>query len=203
VGTSGASNEVEVRVDASGFGPPSAPSDLRSLVSGGAVSLSWPAVPGAAVYRLEAGSASDAADLGILTVANTSWAVAGVPPGVYYLRVRAIGPTGLVGLPSTDRQVTVGAVAPPPERPVAVRASVAGDRVALAWAPPPGPPPLRYVIEAGASATSLTLARVITPSAAAGFAFAGVPPGTYFLRVRGQNTAGEGIPSAVVRVQVP
>lgn len=90
--------------------PPS-PSALTIDVQGGEVSLSW--TPGGAPatttrYVLEAGSAPGRNDIisGLDVGLQPSFAASGVPPGMYYVRVRAGNFTGL-SAPSNDVVVQV------------------------------------------------------------------------------------------------
>ncbi len=72
---------------------PAPPVDLSVTVENRRVTLSWSAGDSRAIstsYRLEAGSASGAADLAKVDVGlNTSFVAAPVPPGRYFVRVRA------------------------------------------------------------------------------------------------------------------
>lgn len=90
--------------------PPAAPTSLAATVTGNAVSLSWTAsVPAASVVRyvLEAGSASGVANIATFDLGlQTSLAVGGVPPGTYYVRVRAMNYAG-ASLPSNEVVVFV------------------------------------------------------------------------------------------------
>jgi len=86
--------------------PPLAPT-LTTSVHGSRVTLSWSGIDDATHYDLEAGSAPGLANL--LTSAGhagTSLNVDGVPPGTYYVRVRAINWVGR-SLPSQEVQVVV------------------------------------------------------------------------------------------------
>jgi hypothetical protein len=60
----------------------------------------------------------------------------------------------------------------------------------------------RYVVDAGVlpGATSVRLA---TPDARPALVVAGVPPGVYYVRVRGMNARGEGVTTADTRIVVP
>ncbi|MEZ5419737.1 MAG: fibronectin type III domain-containing protein [Vicinamibacterales bacterium] len=77
---------------------PGVPQALAYTVSGSTVAITWgpPAVdPAPTGYRLEAGSALGASNLAVVPVAGTQYVVTGVPPGIYYVRVRALNGTGL------------------------------------------------------------------------------------------------------------
>lgn len=77
--------------------PPGPAFGLQGTVSGSTVSFTWgaPSVgTGPFQYVLEAGSASGLANLANAGVASTAFVVPGVPPGIYYVRVRAVGAGG-------------------------------------------------------------------------------------------------------------
>lgn len=111
-GMSGPSNEVTITVGAICL-PPGAPSNLAGNVNGFDVSLTWTApVSGGAleVYLLEAGSAPTLANIGVLPVGGTTFAVT-APAATYYMRVRAQNRCG-TSLPSNEVIVEVPASPP-------------------------------------------------------------------------------------------
>jgi hypothetical protein len=83
--------------------PPSAPT---ADLSGHRVTLAWQPSLGALRYEIEAGSAPGLTNLARISVTDSRFEVDGVPPGVYYLRVRAINAIGH-SRPSGDTQVVV------------------------------------------------------------------------------------------------
>jgi len=101
-GISAPSNETTVTI---GCSPPSAPGMLSATVSGSNVALSWGPATGAASYVLEAGSAPGASNLGQFPTASPGLA-ASAPPGIYYVRVRALSACGS-GPASNEVIVTV------------------------------------------------------------------------------------------------
>ncbi len=204
LGVSAPSEDVEVLLDAQGGWAPAAPTLLTGTVSGATVALTWRSVPGSVAFQVEAGQHPGAVDLGAVSTAATSFTATAVPLGAYYVRVRSRGPTGLLGPPSREAQFVVGGAPAAPAAPEALRASVAGDRLALVWSPPrAGPAPLSYVVEAGGSPERFDLGRIHTTTASPGLTRAGVPPGTYYVRVRGENSQGEGLASSTLRIDVP
>jgi len=94
---------------------PPPPRDVQATVQGMDVRIEWQAGrgPGLATgYRLEAGSASGLADVATFQQDGNVFAVSGVPPGTYFVRVRALNAAGAAGPPSTEVVVTVGAGSP-------------------------------------------------------------------------------------------
>ncbi len=83
---------------------PSAPRNFGANVTGSHVELSW-APTGALRYEIEAGSAPGLTNLATVSVTDTHLTVDGVPPGVYYLRVRAINTIGKSGASQEVRVV--------------------------------------------------------------------------------------------------
>lgn len=77
--------------------PPVAPYGLAVQKVGGTLTFTW-AAPSIGTspfsYRLEAGSAPGLSNLATVPVGTTSFSAAGVPAGLYYVRVRAIGAGG-------------------------------------------------------------------------------------------------------------
>lgn len=91
--------------------PPAAPGLMPAVVQGQAVHLSWRAggAPAALTrYLLDVGSAPGLSDIfsGLDVGLQTSFGASGVPPGTYYVRVRAGNYSGL-GAPSNEVVVQV------------------------------------------------------------------------------------------------
>jgi hypothetical protein len=63
---------------------------IGAQVAGSTVTITWAAVPGAVGYQLEAGSGPLLSNLVTSTTASPSVVANGVPPGTYYVRVRAL-----------------------------------------------------------------------------------------------------------------
>jgi predicted phage tail protein len=172
---------------------------LSALAAGLTAGLSWPAVPGAASYRVEAGSAPGLANLAAIETA-TPWLVTVAPPGTYFLRVRAINAWG-ESAPTSDVMLVVDGTTRLPDMPGTPVATVAGRTVQLIWlAPIAGGLPAGYVVEAGL--TPDTMVPVFSTSSGDVTA-SSVPPGTYFVRVGAVNAAGAGPATPPVTVVVP
>ena len=136
VGTSADSAEVAFTIGTTR--PPRQPGALTGSLQNGVATLSW-SVPahedGASPsgYLIEAGSGPGLANLASVPVGNvTSFQAGSVPPGVYYVRVRAMNDMGL-GDPSNEivlrSAATVGA-------PQALTESGQDNMVQLNWQAP-------------------------------------------------------------------
>jgi predicted phage tail protein len=89
----------------------------------------------------------------------------------------------------------VGGVAAPPSPPNFTSHAVSGSTVTLNWAVPTGGTPTSYIVEAGSASGLSNLAVANTGSAATTISFAGVPPGTYYVRLRAVNAQGASVVS--------
>lgn len=184
---------------------PGAPEGLDTRIENGTLSLAWTrATIGAppASYVLEAGSAPGLANIGTLPLSATSFTVPGVPPGVYYLRVRAVNGAG-VSAPSPEVTVVAGATGcvagPPPPTPQPV--VVNGATIALSWQPSPGAGTTSYTVQAGTAEGRADLGTVPL-GASSLLTVDNVPAGVYFVRATAANACGFTSPSSdsVVRV---
>jgi large repetitive protein len=100
LGESDPSEEIEIRAP----GTPQAPTTLMQVNATGIVDLRWTASAGgyaATAYLIEAGTAPGLSDLARLNVGNVTRFTTTAPPGVYYIRVRAINDRGM-SLPSNE-----------------------------------------------------------------------------------------------------
>ncbi len=86
-----------------------------------------------------------------------------------------------------------------PGAPRRLAATVTGRDVALSWQNVGGAS--HFVLEAGLAPGRTDLSVTLGPDSHA--SFASVPPGTYYLRLRGGNEFGGGRPSQEIRVVVP
>jgi hypothetical protein len=97
-GTGAASSEVSLTIGSSATFPGS-PTNLTATVSGANVSLSWTAPTSGSAptgYVVEAGSANGLADVARIPIGPGTTFSSGpvVPPGTYYVRVRAVNGAG-------------------------------------------------------------------------------------------------------------
>jgi len=91
----------------SGCVVPSAPGTLSFSITGRTVALAWGAASSAAAYMLEAGNAPAAANI-LNADVGAALSIGGpVPPGTYYVRVRARSSCGQVGPASNEIVVVV------------------------------------------------------------------------------------------------
>ncbi|MEZ5293172.1 MAG: fibronectin type III domain-containing protein [Vicinamibacterales bacterium] len=89
-----------------------------------------------------------------------------------------------------------------PGPPLNLSASASSGTVTISWAPPSsGGDADSYVLEAGSAPGLANLA--VVPVTATSFSAAGVPHGSFYLRVRGVNATGTGPASAEVHLVVP
>jgi hypothetical protein len=198
------SNEVVLTVGGPAS-PASKPQGLRVSVAGTAVTINWnPPTAGDVVndYLLDAGTSPGASNIVNAAPVGGGFVVTvpGVPPGAYYVRIRARNALG-VSVPSDEAAFTVAAPALAGV-PTGLRAQVSGSTVTLSWAAPrSGSTPTSYVLEAGLAPGSPSLVQDV--GAVGTVSIPGTPAGTYYVRARAKNAAGVGPPTADIRVIVP
>jgi hypothetical protein len=130
----------------------------------------------------------------VQSTAGTSLSVPITVGGTYFARVKAVNVYG-TSVSSPEVSVSVVPPSPKPGAPTGLTASFIGRTIAIAWtAPTTGDPVTNYVLEVG-SAPGLANLVVLPVGAGLSFVAPGVPDGTYWLRVRGSNAAGIGVPS--------
>ena len=187
------------------------PGNLTRTVQGTTVVLSWGAPPGSqpTSYVIEAGSTSGASNITVFDTgsAATGLTVNNVPPGTYFVRVRGRDAAG-TGPASNEVTVVVGGSAPPAAncQPRNLTAVVVGSDIAIGWEEPSGSGSQcgrnSYLIQVGSSPGASNVGQVPTPGQIPGYTVSGVPPGTYYIRVRAQGPGGLSGPSneAIVTV---
>lgn len=192
-GLGDASDEVVLRVDSAGNMQPAAPVDLDVATIGDALSLTWtdPLGPTPSGYLVEALATTGGAPIAAIPTVDRHFVFSGVPPGAYFLRVRARFATQ-VSSPSDEVAINIGDVPAAPGPPDRLKVTVTGSTVVFDWQAPAIGAATSYVLEAG-SATGLTnLASFDTGNAATRLVVPGVPPGRYFVRLRARSAQGLG-----------
>jgi glucose/arabinose dehydrogenase len=179
---------------------PAPPANLSALIDASTVTLGWQPGSGGGPtfgYRLEAGSTSGSSDILVAEQLEAGLVVGGVPPGLYFVRIRAMNAAGL-SAPSNEVVVRVGCGGPP-LAPTGLSFQVAdGGVVTLTWTPTGES--TNHVVEAG-SGPGLTN---IASFAVGGSPMTAVaPPGTYHVRIRGITSCGLTPPTNEVVVVVP
>jgi len=177
--------------------PPGPPAAFRADVSGATATLRWsePSIGGLALnYLLSVGTTPGSADLlAGASLGNVRSISGDLPPGRYYARLQGANPLG-VGAPADLVFDIAGGYRP--LAPAALAGRWSGSTVQLTWVAPTGPSadlPTAYVIEAGNASGSSDIG-VVNVGGATSFS-AAVPPGTYFVRVRGISARGVSDPS--------
>lgn len=180
---------------------PEAPAQLSvDAVQGNVVALSWDDAPGGPIpdgYVLEGGFAPDEV-AGSLALGNGATATQiALPPGVYFIRAYAVE-GGVRSAASNEIRVSVGQAALPAE-PEEFRGRAVGRGVVLHWRQPVGgasPDHVRLEVT-GPVSGSFTL------GATGAFRVDGVPDGTYTMRLRAANAAGESDATPAITLTVP
>jgi hypothetical protein len=158
-------------------------------------------------YILEAGSASGLADVAVYETGspNTSLFVMGVPPGRYYVRVRA---RTLEGISDPSNEVTINTArvrrpspvaCPVPVPPTGVVFTTSGPTVTVSWLGSSGA--TSYQVEAGSRAGASNLFKGDVGNLT--MIEANVAPGTYYVRVRARGDCGASVPSQEIAIRVP
>jgi hypothetical protein len=168
---------------------------LGSIVSGATVVLQWaaPAAYQTASYILEAGSAPGQTDQAYSDTGNSlaTYTASDVPPGVYYVRIRARRTDGALSAASNETVVNVGGpsgTCPAPQPPSRLSSVVDGSTVTLIWQA--NGTSASYVLEAGSTPGAADLALLDTQSASTSYTAFNVGGGTYFVRLRATSGCG-------------
>ena len=195
-----ASTELTLTIGPGGA-PPGAPF-VHAVMSGARLLMSWSeGVSGGTpdVYLVEAGTATGLANIATISTALPTFTYDPVPNGFYFLRVRARNASG-TSAPSNEVMIVAGGVPSPPPAPGGFATTVSQSTVTLNWLAPPGPV-TGYVLEAG-SAPGLSNLAVVPLAPATSATFQGIPPGTYFVRIRAVNVLGRSVASDEIVVVV-
>jgi predicted phage tail protein len=190
-GTSGPSNEVVVTTPAACL-PPPAPTNLVATDVGSVVALNWTGV--GAAFQLEAGSFAGGSDVFVGQFLSTGISTT-APLGTYWVRVRAVNSCGLSG-PSNEIILAHGV----PLAPTNLVASIIGATATFQWTAPHATP-TPYLLEAGSAPGRRDLVALALGSGTT-FVAPGIPPGTYYVRVRATAGAFAGPPSNDIAVTI-
>jgi hypothetical protein len=191
-GAGQASTELVLRMAPGGIVVPDAPSTIEPLEIAGKLTLTWTSPefgPRPTSYLLEVGTAAGLSNIAAIPVTGNAFLFDGVPPGIYFVRLRSRVGT-VTGPPSDDELMVVGHVPAPPSEPLRLSAGASNHVVTLSWTAPFFGPVTGYVIEAGTHTGASDIAVFNTGSTATSLVIPGVAPGRYFLRVRAVNALG-------------
>jgi hypothetical protein len=175
-------------------GVPGAPTSLVASSSGSSVTLTWSAPTGGGsptAYIVEAGSAPSLSNLANFSTGNTatSFSAGGVGAGAYYVRVRATNSAGNSGSSNESLLSVGGGCTAPPVAPTGFALTGnSGGTVSFVWNASANA--TTYIIEAGSTPGTVNLANSNLGSSATTFTANGVGRGTYYVRLRAQNTCG-------------
>ena len=92
---------AEISFTVGGPSQPGPASGLAASWAGSTLTLTWNPAYGAAGYVIEVGSGPGLSNLALINVGNTTSVAGAVPPGTYYVRVRAVNGGGH-GAPSNE-----------------------------------------------------------------------------------------------------
>lgn len=148
-------------------------------------------------YVLEGGVHPQEVRASVPTVSAVSRFTFAAPTGAFYLRVH--GMSGQIRGPDSNEIRIFVHVPAPPSAPAALLGLVNGSSLALSWRNTlGGGPPTRVLLNvSGAVDATVPLPFGDT------FTFAGVPPGTYTLRLIAANASGVSPPSNAVTLTFP
>lgn len=189
------SNEIRIFVNAPV--PPSAPENLRTAQSGNSLSLSWTNTYAGGVPTGLVLDVSGAANATMPLPFRSSISFAGVPPGVYQVRLRAVNQAGSSAATEPyNIGVPFQGCLSPPSPPIRLVAHASGRTLYASWEQPTtGGAATSYVLSSSGPYTGTLPVGEPRVSAA-------VPPGVYHLSVRAVNECGVSAPSAQARVEV-
>ncbi len=191
--TSAVGRAVSLSVTASPAAP-DAPTTLSASLTGSALTLTWTAPTTGSTptsYEAHVGTGPGTTTLPIQTTGGTSITITLPTGGTFFARVKAVNAFG-TSVPSPEVSVTAAAPNPRPGAPRNLTASFVGRTITITWAAPlTGDPVTSYTLEVGTS-PKLSNVVVVPVGPVLAFSAAGVPDGTFWMRVRGVNAAGLG-----------
>lgn len=191
---------------ASGAGVPGPPAGLGATVSPtNMATVTW-AAPGfgaaATQYVLEVGTASGLTNIGRFALPPTFSISAGVGPGTYVLRMRAVGAGG-EGPASPEVFLTVpGGTCAPPSAPIMSTVLRNGPYLMVPWSAPATGQAENYALVAGTTPGASDIVVAPVGSSSSLFMLA-PPPGTYHVFVQALSGCGAPASSNVVTYVEP
>lgn len=172
--------------------PPAPPTALQAAMAGQHLTLTWQPGAGAGAtssYLAYVGTSPGANNVANgLDLGDVTSVSAELPRGRYYLRLRSVNPFG-ASAESNEVEFFAGGTLLPP---TGLTVRWMGTTAVLSWVAPTGPAavlPTAYDIEAG-SAPGLADLAVVRLGNVSSISFP-VPPGRYYVRLRGVSDLGE------------
>lgn len=200
-GVSGASADATVQVTTPNacVSAPPPPGNYVARAGGLTAALSWLPASAATSYQLEVGSASGTADVLVADLGDITGFTSTQPAGNYFTRLRAVNACGAseASLEST----LVLACAPDAVVPAGLTASATDGVATLAWDAPLGATGYRMLV--GTAPGVALLDTEVGTATSVAVPLAGMPAGTYYVRVTATSACGVGLPSNEVMVTVP
>lgn len=175
------------------------PSNFRVIdMDGTRVTFAWnqPASGPASGYAIEGGTSPGGVLASVPTGSSDTTFTIDVPPGTFFVRVRALTSSGLTP-PSNEIRVVTAPL--PPSAPADLKGLAAGTELALSWRNTfDGGAPTSLVLDVrGDINASLPIAQSET------FRYVGVPPGSYTFSLRAVNANGSSASTAEVSLTFP
>lgn len=200
-GTSGPSNQVQVTVTtaAACTTAPPTPTLFTGQTGGLLAALSWQPAAAATSYVLDVGLTPG----GLFTsgaLGNVTSFQTVAPAGTYYTRVRAVNTCGSSPA-STELPLTLACSATAVV-PSNLAVTKAGGAATFSWGAPLGA--TSYLMAVGTTPGASNVGVVdIGAATTLAVSLAGVPAGTYYVRIGAQSACGIGAPSNEVALTVP
>lgn len=172
-----------------GGGVGAAPANLVPTVSGSTVDFRWNAATGGPTptgYVVEASLTPGGVVIASVNSATTSLTLTHVPPGFYFVQVRAIYPGG-VSQPSTPVQLIVGSAGASMVLTVTPPSARIGEQVTFSWTDQVLGSGNNYTLFVAGPGTSTFSPLVFVPCCAFQTNIPPTQPGTYSFYVRGTN----------------
>ncbi|HUE87623.1 MAG TPA: hypothetical protein VMO26_16230, partial [Vicinamibacterales bacterium] len=192
---SGPSNEIRLYVNVPA--PPSPPASLTGTVDGTSLTLSWRNTFEGGAPQSHLLDVTGAAVATLPLPLGEQFSFIGVPGGTYTLRVRSVNAGGVSAASDPVTLSFPGACSGVPVAPTSFLASRMGNLVKVDWEPPasgPAPTGFTLIVTGTFNLTIPTTGRTLQGE---------VPSGVYNLSVRGINSCGLGVVTAVQTIVVP